>query len=164
MVSVAIYDMMHLILETVNFHNTSRSRLNCYSLELLSQRNIVVKSMDLCYTTDMWSTWGERWYSINHYTNFVRWATIINLNTSSSNALDFECQHNSAEPIYLFSTEENAQESTKITFDEFGPACDWVSQLIHLNPIVLQHQVILLSLVWTGFVVSSRQCLFLMND
>ena len=48
--------MMHLILETVNFHNTSRSRLNCYSLELLSQRNIVVKSMDLCYTTDMWST------------------------------------------------------------------------------------------------------------
>jgi len=39
-------------------------------------------------------------------------------------ALDFECQHNSAELIYLFSTEENAQESTKITFDEFGRACD----------------------------------------
>jgi len=86
-------------------------------------------------------------------------------------ALDFQCQHNPAEPIYLFSTEENAQEPIKITFHEFGRACDWVSQLIHPSPPVLsvfgvilvtdvlQYQVTLLGLMRAGFVVSSRQIL-----
>jgi len=44
-----------------------------------------------------------------------------------------------ATPIYLLSTEENAQEPTKITFYEFGCAYDWVSQLIHPNPAILQY-------------------------
>jgi len=81
-------------------------------------------------------------------------------------ALTFQCQHNPAEPIYLFSTEENAEEPTKITFQEFGRACDCISQLIHPNPParpvvgiilvtdVLQYQITLVGLMRAGFVVS----------
>jgi len=80
-------------------------------------------------------------------------------------ALTFQCQHNPTEPIYLFSTEET-EEPMKITFQEFGRACDCISQLIHPNsparPVVgiilvtdvLQYQITLVGLMRAGFVVS----------
>jgi len=81
-------------------------------------------------------------------------------------ALTFQCQHNPTEPIYLFSTDENTEEPTRITFQEFGRACNWISQLIHPNPParsvvglilvtdVLQYQITLVGLMRAGFVVS----------
>lgn len=83
-------------------------------------------------------------------------------------ALTFQCQHNPVEPMYLFST-ENAEEPTKITFQQFGRACDRVAQLIHPKPPVLsvvgiilvtdvlQYQFTLIGLMRAGFVVSPRQ-------
>jgi len=83
-------------------------------------------------------------------------------------ALTFQCQHNPVEPMFLFST-ENAEEPTKITFQQFGRACDRVAQLIHPKPPdlsvvgiilvtdVLQYQFTLIGLMRAGFVVSPRQ-------
>lgn len=84
-------------------------------------------------------------------------------------ALDFHRKYNAQEPIYVFSVDANSEEPTKITFEEFGHACDRVAQVIRPGRIgnvdgrvvaiilvtdSLLYQAMLIGIMKAGYVVS----------
>ena len=73
-------------------------------------------------------------------------------------------QHNKCHPIIIYANSSfqhcrKCTRANKFTCHEFGCTFNWVSQLIHPNPAVLQYWVMLLCLKRKDVVVSSQQML-----